>query len=323
MKIVFMGTPEFAVPVLEGLISSGYSLVGVYTRPDKGKGRGQELAISAVKMAALVQKLPVYQPASFKVPGEVQNLRALNPDLIAVAAYILILPREVLTLPQHGCLNVHPSLLPKYRGPSPVAAAILAGEPATGVTIMLMSEGMDAGPVLAQKEEAILPEDTTGSLTERLARLGAQMLVETIPGWVEGKITPVLQDESKATYSRILKKEDGEIDWSNSAGYIVKQIRAFQPWPGCYTFWKGKRLTVRQASSPLGVDMRGRDTGPPGKVISVTTEKGNLPGVVTGDGLMVLHRLQLEGKREMSAAEFVRGQRDFIGSVLVASIPKR
>ncbi|MBI4330816.1 MAG: methionyl-tRNA formyltransferase [Chloroflexi bacterium] len=346
MNIVFMGTPDFAVPVLRALIDSGYSIAGVYTAPDKPRGRGQGLAISPVKKLALSCKLPLFQPPGLRSSGEVDALRALSPELIVVAAYGLILPRDVLAAPRRGCLNVHPSLLPRYRGPSPVSAAILAGESTTGVTIMLLDEGMDTGPVLARKEEPVLPEDTTGSLTERLAGLGAHLLLETIPLWAAGKITPAPQDNSRASYSKTLRKEDGEIDWSDHAERISRQVRAFQPWPGSYTFWKGKRLNVRQVSlaasgdtaaapppgvaqaslpvrSPLPVQVSlpvqspPRDRGgPPGTVISVPTETGDLPGVLTGDGVLVLRRLQLEGKKEMSGQEFLRGQRDFTGSVL-------
>lgn len=317
MKIIFMGTPEFAVSVLQGLMDNGYSIAGVYTRPDQGRGRGQTLAISAVKRIAMAHQLPVFQPGSLRSAVEQENLRLLDPDLVAVAAYGLILPREVLVVPRYGCLNVHPSLLPRHRGPAPVTTAILAGDAVAGVTIMLLDEGMDTGPILAQKEAPVLPEDTTGSLTARLAKLGTTLLLETIPQWVEGKIGPVPQDESKATYSKTLQKEDGRIDWTKNAGYIARQIRAFQPWPGSYAVWEGRRLQIIKATAKpeTAAEL-------PGKVIAVDRGKGSIPAVVTGQGTIVLETVQLEGKKEISGGDFVRGQRTFVGSVL-ASSPER
>jgi methionyl-tRNA formyltransferase len=310
-KVVFMGTPDFAVPALEGLIKCGYQIAGVYTNPDKAKGRGQELSISAVKKVALENSLRIFQPATLKAPGEAQTLASMAPDLVVVAAYGQILPLEILKIPRYGCLNVHPSLLPKYRGPSPVSAAILAGDDITGVTIMLMDEGMDTGPVLAQEQVAILSEDTTGSLTQRLSKIGADLLLKTLKKWTEGAIKPVAQDNSEASYSKVLKKEDGEIDWTLSAEKIGRQVRAFQPWPGCYTYWKGKRLKVIRVTPVLDIK-----AGQPGRVREIQRDDGIKLGVDTGMGVVILETLQLEGKKAMAAQEFARGQRDFIGAVL-------
>ena len=210
MKVVFMGTPDFAVPSLERLMVGGYQLT-VYTQPDRPAGRSGTPVPSPVKRAARRQGLPVLQPRSLRRPEAQAELRALGPDLLVVAAYGLILPQEVLDIPAHGGLNVHPSLLPRYRGASPIAGALLAGDAETGVCIMLMDAGMDTGPVLARRTVPILPEDTTGSLTPRLAQLGAELLSETVPKWVEGALQPAPQDYAQASYTRLLKKGDAEI----------------------------------------------------------------------------------------------------------------
>lgn len=317
MRIVFMGTPHFAVPALEGLLDGGYQVAAVYTGPDKPGGRGQQLSISAVKEVALARKLSIYQPASLRTPAEIETIGTLVPDLIVVAAYGLILPRTVLQLPRYGCLNIHPSLLPRHRGPSPVSAAILAGDRRTGVTIMLMDEGTDTGPIVAQQEEMILPDDDSGSLTARLAKSGAGLLLKVIPRWVGGEIKPASQDDSRATFSRTLRKEDGDIDWTRPAEEIERRVRAFHPWPGCFTFWKGKRLKIVKATTGEAAM-----EGVPGQVVPLSRRGQVAPGVITGKGILVLERLQLEGKREMAGEEFIPGQRDFPGGILVAGMTK-
>jgi len=309
MRIVFMGTPEFAVPALSSLINSKYEVVAVYSQPDEPAGRGRRLAPTAVKTLALNCSLTVWQPASLKNPEDVQKLAELRPDTIVVAAYGQLLPQAVLDIPIFGCVNIHPSLLPRHRGPSPVSAAILAGDEVTGVSIMLMDRGMDTGPVLAQKERNISPEDTTGTLTERLADVGAQLLIETLPSWLEGTITPRPQDDGKATYSKILAKEDGQIDWRCPAAELWRRVRAFQPWPGCYTTWRGKMLKIIEAVSLPG-------QGEVGRVLETRGADSAPIGVQTGDGILGLVRVQLEGKRAVSAVEFARGQRVFVGSLL-------
>lgn len=307
-----MGTPEFSVPSLDALLHGGYPVVAVYTQPDRRAGRGQQIISSPVKQLALSQGLDVVQIEKFKVAGTVEKLAALAPDLIVVAAFGLLLPREVLNLPKHGCLNVHPSLLPRHRGASPIAAAILQGDEITGVTIMLLDAGMDTGPILNQRELPITDEDTTGSLGVKLAQVGAQLLIETLPLWIEGRIKPRPQDESAASYSKMIKKEDGEIDWRLSAKELWWKVRAFDPWPGCYARWRDKRLKLVKV-----LPLYGEKSGEPGKVISLSRPAPVTVGVETGDGVLGLVKLQLEGKRELSAEEFVRGQRDFIGSNLL------
>jgi methionyl-tRNA formyltransferase len=311
-RIIFMGTPEFAVPSLEALIYGGYQVVAVYTQPDKRAGRGQQITSSPVKQLALSQGLDVVQIEKFKVAGTVEKLAALTPDLIVVAAFGLILPPEVLNLPKFGCLNVHSSLLPRHRGASPMAAAILQGDEITGVTIILLDAGMDTGPILNQKEVPISDEDTTGSLSVKLAKVGAQLLMQTLPLWIEGRKKPRPQDESGASHSKMIKKEDGEIDWRLSTQELWRRVRAFDPWPGSFARWRDKRLKLVKV-----LPLYGKKSDEPGKVVALPPPAPVTVGVETGDGVLGLVKLQLEGKRELSAEEFVRGQRDFIGSHLL------
>jgi len=310
VRVVFMGTPDFAAVVLERLLLDGYPVVAVYTQPDKVAGRGQALVASPVKRVALTGKIPVMQPGSFKETGVVAQLAGLQPDIIVVAAFGQLLPPSVLGIPPYGCLNVHPSLLPQFRGASPVAAAILAGNELTGVSVMLMDRGLDTGPVLARAAIPILPQDTTGSLTVKLSGIGTSLLLDVLPRWWRRELVAKPQDEGQATCSRVFSKQDGEIDWRLPAVAIWRQVRAFQPWPGCYTHWQGKQLKIIEAV-PLG----GESTLKVGQVID-QGKAGVMFGVSTGDGILGVLRLQMEGKRAMSATEFLRGQRQFIGVVL-------
>jgi methionyl-tRNA formyltransferase len=311
-RIIFMGTPALSVPSLEALISGDYQVVAVYTQPDRRAGRGQQIMSSPVKQLALSRGLDVIQIEKFKVAGTVEKLAALSPDLIVVAAFGLLLPPEVLSLPKLGCLNVHPSLLPRHRGASPIAAAILQGDEKTGVTIMLLDTGMDTGPILNQREVPISDEDTTGSLGAKQAQVGAQLLVETLPLWIDGRIKPRPQDDSKASYSKMIKKEDGEIDWQLSTRELWRRARAFDPWPGCYARWLGKRMRLVKV-----LPLYNEKSDEPGRVIALPPPAPVTIGIQTGDGVLGLARVQLEGKRELSAEDFVRGQRDFIGSRLL------
>lgn len=305
--MVFMGTPEFAVPVLEALVGR-YEVVAVVTQPDRAAGRGRKVKFSPVKKTALAHDLPLLQPPSLRRPEVAAELRELAPEVIVVAAFGQILPSEVLAIPPHGCLNVHASLLPRYRGAAPIAAAILAGEEQTGVTLMLMDEGMDTGPILAQAECTIEPQDTTGSLSVKLAHLGAELLVETLPRWLNGQITPQPQDDSLATYCRVITKKDGLLDWSLPAAALWLRVRAYHPWPGTHTYWRGRLLKIVRAR-PVTVDPGDEE---PGRVINVDDGVA----VVTGADALLLEEVQLAGKRLMSVQEFIRGQRDFVGSVL-------
>ncbi len=317
MRIVFMGTPEFAVPSLEHLILNQYEVVAVYTQPDKPSGRGRSPVSSPVKRAALAWNLPVVQPTSLKRAEAVEQLASFHPDVIVVAAFGQILPPSVLDIPGYGCINIHPSLLPRFRGASPVAAAILSGDEFTGVSIMLMEAGLDTGPILARAQIPISARDTTGSLTAKLSRIAARLLQEVLVGWPRGELTPRPQNEAEATYSGIITKEEGEIDWRLPATDIWRRVRAFQPWPGCYTGWQGRQLKIIEAV-PLPAE---RD-GDMGQVVALTPTADRADavfGVHTGDGILGVLKVQLEGKRAMSAAEFLRGQREFVGAILPSS----
>ena len=304
-----MGTPRFAATILEALLQGSCQVLAVYTQPDKSAGRGRPVVLPPVKKLALERQIPVVQPETLKSSDVVDKLISFQPELIVVAAYGAILPMEVLSLPKFACLNVHPSLLPRHRGPSPVANTILCGDEVTGVTIMLMDAGTDTGPILAQEKAGISFMDTTGSLSRTLADVGAKLLLETLPGWLNKELRPQVQDESRATYSKLITSEDAEIDWHLSAVELWRWARAYNPWPIIYTWYQGKRLRIGK-SIPVGEEVEEEI----GKVVALPESPG--VGVVTGQGILGLCQVQLEGKREMAVDDFVRGQRDFIGSVL-------
>jgi methionyl-tRNA formyltransferase len=306
-RLVFMGTPRFGQMILEALIGH-YEIVAVVTQPDREAGRGRKMMTSPVKALALEHNLPLLQPQRLRQEEVVQQLGDLVPTVIVVAAFGQILPPSILSLPKHGSINVHASLLPRHRGAAPIPAAILAGDKQSGVTIMLMDEGLDTGPILSQATVDIASEDTTASLTEKLGQLGGQLLLDTLPHWLAGEVTPREQDESQATYAGMLRREDGRITWTKPAEQIARRCRAFYPWPGAFTFWDEKRLKVLSAR-PLFVNL---PTEAPGKVVQVNSNIA----VVTGEGLLILEELQLAGKRPLSAEEFARGQREFVGSLL-------
>jgi len=308
-----MGTPEFAVPTLKMLFDA-HDVVGVVTQPDRPAGRGRDLHQSAVKRAGIERGLPVFQPRSLRTPEAVSQLADWRPELIVVAAFGQILTQDVLDLPPHGCLNVHASLLPRWRGAAPVAAAIMAGDDMTGVTIMKMDAGLDTGPILAQRQEPVRADDTRATLMERLSVVGAELLAETLPAYLAGRLVPQPQNDEQATVADRLRKEEGRLDWSRPAIVLDRRIRAFTPWPGTYTFWQGRRLKII-AASPLP-DWRG--DAPPGTVIEV--EEGSPAvkeaAVVTGEGALRLEEVQPAGKRAMAVGPFLQGRQDFVGSQL-------
>lgn len=325
VRIVFMGTPDFALPSLSILHAladrTDWQVVGVVTQPDRRAGRGKKLVAGPVKAFAQEQRLPVLQPKSFRKnvapppaeqPDPLTWLRMLAPDLIVVAAFGQILPPSVLQIPTYGCLNVHASLLPAYRGASPITAALLDGLTETGVTIMLMDAGMDTGPVLTQARLQILADDTTDSLSHRLAALGAELLAETIPSWLAGDAAPVAQADlpGEPSVCPLVKKQDGRIDWTMPAARVERMIRAYTPWPAAFTTWKGQNFKLWHGSVIPGHISPGSD--PPGTV----SEVDGRVAVVTGDGLLALHEVQPAGKRRMPAATFLNGAPDFIGSRL-------
>ena len=316
MRVLFFGSPSFAVPVVDTLHRAGHEIVGVVTRPDRPAGRGRQATPTPVKVWAAALPVPVLQPASLRGPEAQAEIAALAPDVIVVAAYGRILPRPVLDLPPRGCLNLHPSLLPRHRGPSPVVAALLEDDRRTGVTVMLMDAGMDSGPVLAQEEEPILPNDTAETLTDRLFQSGARLMDRTLTLWARGEIAPRPQDDALATYSTMLSKEDGELSFSLPAARLAAQVRAYLPWPGTYTHWRGRALRLLEASAlPAGAGVP--DIGAPvGSVVRPASEDAPAMAIVAGDGLLGVVRLQLEGRRPATASEFLRGHPSIVGEVL-------
>ena len=308
MRAIFMGSPDFAVPSLEYLLFNQFEVVAVFTQPDKPSGRGRSFVAPPVKRAAQALGVPVFQPERLRQSDVVAHIADLRPDVIVVAAYGQILPQSVLDIPLKGCVNVHPSLLPRFRGATPVASAILSGDEFTGVSIMLLDAGMDTGPVLAKTAVRIAPWDTAGSLTEKLSLVSARLLGEALVRWLRGEISPQPQNEAEATSTSLFAKEGGEIDWSMPAVDISRRVRAFNPWPGCYTAWRGKQLKIIEAVPLEGLAEVGRVVALQGCDAAF--------GVGTGSGILGVVKVQLEGKRAMSADEFIRGQQALVGAVL-------
>jgi methionyl-tRNA formyltransferase len=301
IRIVFMGSPDFAVPALEAL-AVHYPLVGVVTQPDRPAGRGGTLKPPAVKTAALRLGIPVIQPEKLRNPEAMTQLRAWAPDLIVVAAFGQILRPEVLDLPKYGCINIHGSLLPRGRGAAPIQAAILAGDTQTGITIMKMDPGVDTGPMLSQRAISISPQDTAGALFEKLAPLGAELLLETLPRYLSGELQPQPQPAEGATYVSMLKKEDGRLDFNQPAAALERRVRAFHPWPGTWFELNGAPVKVLRARA--GAEKS------PGAGIRLIFE--GYPAIGTGEGLLVLEEIQPAGKKPMSGKAFLCGAHDWL-----------
>ncbi len=308
MKIIFMGTPEFAVSSLKALIESDHDVVAVVAQPDKPKGRGRKLAPPPTKALAEQHNIPVLQPEKVRTEEFLSQLQNLSPDLICVTAYGKILPKNILELPRYGCVNVHASLLPKYRGAAPINWAIVRGETQSGITTMLMDEGMDTGDMLLKKEIQIQDEDDASSLSEKLSQLGAELLLETISQLQEGKLDPAKQDESQATYAPMLKKSDGEIKWEKSAVEIRNLVRGLNPWPGTFTKLGNKSLKIFKTKIVDG-------GGSPGEVLE--SDLGGLV-VATSEGALEILELQLEGAKRLDIKSFITGHHIETGTILGA-----
>ena len=297
-RIVFMGSPDFAAPALTSL-AAHYPVVGVVTQPDRPSGRGMTLTSPPVKVTAQELGIPVIQPEKLKLPEALQQLQDWKPDLIVVAAFGQILRSNVLDLPKYGCLNIHASLLPRHRGAAPIQAAILAGDAETGITIMKMNAGLDTGPMLCQRAIPIGAEDSGGSLFEKLSRLGGELLLETIPDYISGKLTPQPQPVEGATYFGMIKKEDGLLDFTRPAIELERRVRAFHPWPGTFMLWNNAPLKIHKAHVVQGSRTE------TGKQVVVD----GLPAIGTTDGLIVFDELQPPGKNSMPGKAFLAGGR--------------
>jgi methionyl-tRNA formyltransferase len=300
MRILFAGTPEFAVPSLVALCDSSHEVIGLLSRPDRPRGRSRKPVWTETKKVASERGVPVFQPQDLKTPEFEETLKALSPDMIAVAAYGKMLPAAVLDAPPFGCINVHASLLPSYRGAAPINWAIARGEQKTGVTIMQIDEGLDTGDILAQREVWIGNEETAEELSKRLSLEGAGLLLETIDRIAKNEISPVKQDPTAVTYAPLLSRKDGRVDWSLDADEIKNLVRAMIPWPSAHTTLGGKNLKILKALSGLG-------QGKPGEIISLGGESLD---VATGNGILRILSLQIEGGRKMDAPEFMRGRKD-------------
>ena len=303
-----MGTPDFAVPSLEALLSSGDQVVGVVCQPDRPKGRGHQVVAPPVKLVAERAGIPVLQPLKIRTPEFLQALSSWQPDVIAVAAYGRILHTPILQLPPMGCVNVHGSLLPKYRGAAPVQWAVINGETETGITTMRMDEGMDTGAMFLQARLEILPEDTAGTLAPRLAELGGRLLIETLARLKAGTLVPIKQDDQQATMAPLLKKEDGLMDWTMSAMTLTNRVRGLSPWPGAYTFLGAERWNIWKAVPQATVT-----TDTPGTIVAVNKQS---IVVATGDGLLEIREIQTANSKRMAVAQFLAGHRVTVGQQL-------
>jgi methionyl-tRNA formyltransferase len=312
LPIVFMGTSELSAVILAAMIKEGYKIVGVFTKPDAKIGREQEIVKSPVKKLAQENKIPLFQPEKLNLEA-VEQLKKLKPDLIIVAAFGKIIPQAVLDIPGFGCINVHASLLPKYRGPSPIQNAIMAGENQTGISIMLMDKGIDTGDILAQEKIDIDPDDNTATLMEKLSDLSAALILKTLPLWIERKIQPQPQNNSLATLCQLIEREDGHIFWSDRAEDIYNRYRALSPWPGIFSYWKDGADTIRLKLKTVKLQkMDPQQKHTEGEIFEI----GNDIGVQTAEGVIILKEIQREGKKTMDVKEFVNGCPNFVGSIL-------
>jgi methionyl-tRNA formyltransferase len=299
-----MGTPELAATILDTLIQSEHEILAVVTQPDKPKGRGKQVQYPPVKELALEHQIPVYQPNKAKDEDFIKKLEEINPECIVVAAYGKILPKTIIDFPKYGCINVHASLLPKYRGAAPIQWTIINGEEKTGITIMYMDVGIDTGDMIMKEEVIIEPKETGGSLHDKLAVCGGRLLIKALKEIEHGTAVREKQKDEESTYVKMLDKSLGHIDFSNSAAEIERLIRGLNPWPSAYTFLDGKTLKIWEASVEQGLSEKAGNTGKPGEILEVTKDSII---VQTGNGRLVLHEVQLEGKKRMTVDAFIRG----------------
>ena len=311
MKIIFMGTPDFAVGTLEALIEAGHEVVLAVTQPDKPKGRGKEMQYTPVKECALKHDIPVFQPRRVREEECIEELRKYNADIMVVVAFGQILPKEILEMCTYGCVNVHASLLPKYRGSAPIQWAIIDGEEVTGVTTMQMDEGLDTGDMLLKTEVTIEPKETGGSLFDKLADAGAKLCVETLEALQNKTVTPIPQGETTTAYAKMLDKQLGNIDWNKTAVQIERLIRGLTPWPSAYTNWNDKVMKIWDAEVSA-IDIETEDAKP-GTIVKVEKDAFY---VQTGEGLLKVCELQIPGKKRMDAGAFLRGYQVKVGEKL-------
>ena len=304
MRLVFAGTPDFAATALKALIAAGHTIVGVYSQPDRPAGRGRKLQPSPVKQVALDHEIPVYQPETLKTPEAQKQLADLNPDVMIVAAYGLILPKAVLDIPTHGCLNIHASLLPRWRGAAPIQRAIAAGDAETGITIMQMDEGLDTGAMLLKSLTAIEDSDTGGSLHDRLAELGGNAIIKALKLLQKGELTGEPQNDELACYASKLSKTEGHIDWATDAKAIERLVRAFNPWPGTYTDLGDQRIRIHEARALVTTS-----DGLPGTVVQRDREGID---IACGNGTLRITRLQLPGSRAQSVNDLINGGKELL-----------
>ena len=311
MKVIFMGTPDFAVGTLEALIEAGHEVVLAVTQPDKPKGRGKEMQYTPVKECALKHAIPVFQPRRVREPECIEELRKYDADIMVVVAFGQILPKEILEMCTYGCVNVHASLLPKYRGSAPIQWAIIDGEEVTGVTTMQMDEGLDTGDMLLKTEIPVEPKETGGSLFDKLAQAGAELCVETLEALQNGTVTPIPQGETTTAYAKMLDKQLGDINWNKTAVEIERLIRGLTPWPSAYTNWNEKVMKIWDAEvSDIDVEM---EAAKPGTIVKVEKDAFY---VQTGEGLLKVCELQIPGKKRMDAGAFLRGYQVKVGEEL-------
>jgi methionyl-tRNA formyltransferase len=306
MRIVFMGTPDFAVGALEAIIKAGHEVVAVVTQPDKPKGRSGQMQFPPVKECALKYNIPVFQPAKIKTPEAVEELRGYNADIFVVAAFGQILSKEILDMPRLGCVNIHASLLPKYRGAAPINWCIIDGEEKTGVTIMQMNEGLDTGDILTVKEVPIDKKETAGTLFDKLSVAGAELIVDTLPKLANGEVTPIQQDDSKSSYAKLMHKSLGKVDWTKSAVSIERLVRGLNSWPSAFTSFNGKTVKLWSCDIVSDTDNKGEA----GTIVNVTKDYFD---VACGEGVLRVLELQLEGKKRMDTKSFLLGNQWKVG----------